>query len=316
MPSSFENINYGLRPAKNIERKMLCEAFRRLHVFGNVNSYRYIGFGSTYFTDFILLHKALDITNMISVEREVEKKERFEFNRPYSSIRMEFAESSLVLPSLPWEVRTIGWLDYDGKLSSSILSDVKYFCASASLGSVIVITVNAHPDGHEEDRVGLLKGRVGAEKTPRDVTHIALRQWGTAAIYRDIIANEIAETLSERNAGIPSGQKVLYKQLFNFHYRDRPGPYMLTVGGLFYDEGQRHLVGMAGFDDFAFVNADERTPYVIDAPNLTYREIRHLDSQLPAEDLTTLDVKAIPEEDVAKYAEVYRYFPMFIEAET
>lgn len=313
MPSSFENVNYGLRPAKNIERKMLCEAFRRLSVFGEVASYRYIGFGSTYFTDFVLLHKALGITNMLSIEREVAKKERFNFNLPYSCIEIEFEESNEVLPSLSWDVRTIAWLDYDSKIGPSILTDVQYFCGSALPGSVLVITINAHPDGHDEDRVGLLERRVGREKVPIGITHTDLRKWGTADVYQRIIENEIAETLSERNGGLASGSRMLYKRLFNFHYAD--GPHMLTVGGLLYDEGQSHMVGMAAFENFEFTSVEGEAAYLIEAPNLTYREIRHLDSQLPAEDHTKLDKKAIPEEDVAKYARLYRYFPTFTEAE-
>ena len=33
MATSSRLINYRLRPAKSIERKMLCEAFRRLSVW-------------------------------------------------------------------------------------------------------------------------------------------------------------------------------------------------------------------------------------------------------------------------------------------
>ena len=55
MPKSYESVNYVLRPAKNIERKMFCEAFRRLAEFGRVDSYRYVGFGSTFFSDFSLV---------------------------------------------------------------------------------------------------------------------------------------------------------------------------------------------------------------------------------------------------------------------
>jgi hypothetical protein len=78
MPGSYEKINYGLRPAKCIERKMMCEAFRRLSEFGSVESYRYIGFGSTYFSDFSLFHKHLGITNMISMEQDEHNAPRFE----------------------------------------------------------------------------------------------------------------------------------------------------------------------------------------------------------------------------------------------
>ncbi len=61
MKPSYEKIHYGLRPAKNIERKMMCECFWRLSAFHPVHNYRYIGFGSVYFSDFLLFHKVLGI---------------------------------------------------------------------------------------------------------------------------------------------------------------------------------------------------------------------------------------------------------------
>ena len=78
MGKSYEEINYAIRPAKCIERKMLCEAFRKLSVFGDVKNYRYIGFGSPFFNDFYLFHKNLSINNMICIEKHEEDKERFE----------------------------------------------------------------------------------------------------------------------------------------------------------------------------------------------------------------------------------------------
>ena len=52
---NFEIINYELRAAKSVERKMLCEAFSRLSLLESIKNYGYIGFGSAYFTDFSLL---------------------------------------------------------------------------------------------------------------------------------------------------------------------------------------------------------------------------------------------------------------------
>ena len=77
---SYEQVNYTIRPAKCVERKMMCEAFSRLSVFGSLKTYRYIGFGSTYFTDFTLFHRALDMNNMVSIEKDEEKAARFDFN--------------------------------------------------------------------------------------------------------------------------------------------------------------------------------------------------------------------------------------------
>ncbi len=65
---SYRKINYRVRPAKSIQRKMLCDALLRLSFFEPVENYRYVGFGSTTFTDFILFHKILGIKDMISIE--------------------------------------------------------------------------------------------------------------------------------------------------------------------------------------------------------------------------------------------------------
>lgn len=93
MASSSGAVNFSLRPAKSIECKMLCEAFRQLSIFSDVEAYRYIGFGSKYFSDFTLIHKTLGIKDMISIERNVQNRARFEFNRPFDCIRLMFGES-------------------------------------------------------------------------------------------------------------------------------------------------------------------------------------------------------------------------------
>jgi len=56
MPPSYRLINYNLRPAKSVERKMLAEGMSRLSIFGKIEDYNYVGFGSTFFSDFLLLH--------------------------------------------------------------------------------------------------------------------------------------------------------------------------------------------------------------------------------------------------------------------
>lgn len=321
IPRSYEKIHYGLRPAKNVQRKMMCEVFRKLSVFGKVEFYRYIGFGSTYFSDFILFHKSLGTTNMVSIERDVEHRERFEFNRPYGCIRIEFAESNEVLPSLEWNARTILWLDYDVRLDASVLTDVHFFCAFAAPGSVIAVTVDARPDkipdevpAEERDTHRLLglKDRVGEEKVPPTVNGADLAGWGSANVSRTIITNEISETLNERNGGLEPGSQLLYEQLFNFQYDD--GTKMLTVGGLLYDEGQTEHVARCKFESIPFVRSNQEA-YLIEIPNLTYKEIRHLDRQLPVDDPADLEGPGIPPEDLEKYAGLYRYFPTFAEAE-
>lgn len=319
MIGSYEKINYSLRPAKCIERKMLCESFRRLSIFGKIESYSYIGFGSTYFSDFALFHKALNLRNMTSIEKDESKKKRFEFNRPFQCIKLHFGNSSEVLPTLSWETKSIVWLDYDKRLTKDVLSDVKYFCANARRASIIIVTVNVEPEKSDipfkempNYRLDQLKKAVGSTKVPNDIKGKDLAQWGTANVCRKIIYNEIMQTLNERNGVIPEGSRFCYKQLYDFHYSDNAK--MLTTGGIIYDEGQDHLISHCSFNDLSFIREGEES-YHIEVPNLTFKEIRYLDEQLPRKKKTQkLLVPDVKPSDIEKYEKLYRYFPAFIES--
>jgi hypothetical protein len=316
--ASYERIHYGLRPAKNVQRKMLVETLRRLSEFGPVESYRYVGFGSTYFSDFSLFHKALGIRNMISIERDVSNRERFEFNRPFNCIRMAFGESKEILPTLTWHVRTILWLDYDGTLEPSVLTDVKHFCASAVPGSVVIATVNAEPPELDERKPRLeeLRSSLGKERIPPDVKEADLSEWGTARVFRRILVSEILETLSERNGGLTDEKKIEYEPLFYFCYRD--GDRMLTSGGLLYERGQEPALAGCRFDRLDFLRPSLRTnvrPCFIEVPKLTYKEIRHLDRQLPRAKKRKLTAPKVQLADIKQYESIYRYFPNFAETE-
>lgn len=321
MTGSYEKINYSLRPAKAIERKMLCDAFRRLSPFGKLESYRYVGFGSTYFSDFILFHKSLGIQNMISIEKDKLNEGRFSFNLPYKCINLEFGDSNDVLPDMSWNIRTINWLDYDGTLDLNVLSDINFLVTHVQPGSLITVSINAHPKSFTssdvssiaEKRLNFIKDNVGEDKIPLGIDGKGLGGWGTAQLYRRIIQNEIEQTLNDINGGRDEGSHLKYKQLFNFHYSD--GAKMLTVGGILYDEGQQHIVEQCAFQDLDFTRTDDDS-YIIKVPNLTYREIRHLDSQLPRNVGESLEAKAVPEDDINEYEKIYRYFPNFAEMDS
>jgi hypothetical protein len=335
--ASYERINYALRPAKTIERKMLADGFQRLTAFATLSSYRYIGFGSTYFSDFIMFHRALNITNMLSIEKDVENADRFEFNLPFKCVKMAYGKSTDVLPTLKWSKRTIAWLDYDGPLTADVLADVAVFSANAASGSVLVISVNANAGDDENDpstesiegqpteatesnspaaraarRLERFKGRVGHAKVPTDVTAKDMRQWLFADACKRIVTNEINGTIRARNGVLEEEDRFIYSQLFNIHYAD--GAKMLTVGGIIYTKGEEPHFREAMFDGLPFVctNGDA---YAIEVPNLTYREIRSLEKQMPCAEGTVLKAPGVPVDDTQRYARVYRYFPTFAETD-
>lgn len=337
MPS-YEDINYALRPAKSIERKMLVDTFRRLSAFASLSSYRYIGFGSTYFSDFILFHRVLNITNMLSIEKDEANAERFEFNVPFKCVKIAFGRSTAILPTLKWKTRTIAWLDYDGPLTAEVLADVAFFTTNAPSGSVLVVSVNANasdddaadrasdesavvqPESDEpkspaaaaERRLQRFRARVGHTKVPATVTPRDMRKWGIADVSKRIITNEINDTIRARNGALEGEDKVTYSQLFNFHYADRAR--MLTVGGIIYTLGEEKHYREAMFDSLSFVRINGEA-YHIEVPNLTYREIRNLEKQMPCVDETTIKAHGVSLTDIQKYARVYRFFPTFAEAD-
>src|SRR6059058_3702099 len=83
--ASFEKVYYLLRPAKNIQRKMLSEAFQRLPQLRPLSDYEYVGLGSIYFGDFILFHRTFGFDKMTSIELD-ENWTRAEFNKPYQCV--------------------------------------------------------------------------------------------------------------------------------------------------------------------------------------------------------------------------------------
>ena len=113
--NSYEKINYALRPNKNVERKLILECFNTLKAKFNIEAYRYIGLGSVWFSDFILFHKFANLKKMISIE--ISSKNRFDFNSPFSCVKVKLGKTTQVLPTLPYRDPTICWLDYDGILS-------------------------------------------------------------------------------------------------------------------------------------------------------------------------------------------------------
>ena len=325
---SYESVNYALRPAKAIERRMLCEVFRRLYPFQPIDQYGYVGLGSIYFTDFQLVHRELGITELISIERESENADRFRLNLPLGCIDLRFSESKEVLPNLDWTKRRIVWLDYDGRLDQDVLADVGTVTTKAAPGSMLVLSVNGQAEGdppeeqrrHAEAKTGetfsvhtyrlqqLTKRLEG--KVPKPLLGKELKGEGLARISRKVILDEVMANLAIRNKFLAPDEKVTFTQVVNFHYKD--GALMVTLGLVFYEQRQEPIVAACRFSELEFVRSGDEH-YSIRVPCLTAREIHHLNSFLPTSDASAMPRRGIPEEDVRRYSEVYRYFPTFNE---
>jgi hypothetical protein len=310
---SFEKVDYTVRPAKNIERKMIGEMLGRLRVFRAVEDYVYVGLGSTFFSDFVLFHKMLGLRKMISIEKETTRRRRITFNKPFRCISVAFGETTDVLPSLNWNRAAIVWLDYDNAIDARKLDDLVYLSHNVASSSVVIVTLPARPDDFPagrppklERRLRLIReavnGRVPDSLRPTDTSdlHESLRRIADTAIR---------EALAMRNAARPNSKKMEYRQIMNFRYSD--GTPMLTFGGIFLNQPDTHRFELAKLSELPFYKSQDR-PYLLKPPKLTFKERRRLDEQLPGAYAKSPDV---PQEDVREYAQLYRYFPWFVEAE-
>lgn len=313
MPPSYRDINYSLRPAKNVERKMLAETFSRLSNFAALDTYRYVGFGSPFYADFLLFHRLLGITRMVNIQEDNGDRERFQFNLPFRCVELEIGLSTDVLARLRWDERTIVWLDYDGTLTNTVLTDIELCTSAAPSGSLIIVTVNAQFSAKDEDPLGTLEKRLGADKLPAGLEVRDLSGGGTSKVYRRIINNTILESMNARNGALPPNKALQYSQLFNFTYRD--GALMLTTGGALYETGERTRFAACDFESLPFIRPDEES-YNIEIPSLTFSELKFLESQMPCVDTSKLKPNWIPLSDREKFAKVYRYFPHFAEIES
>ncbi len=316
LSKSYRKIDYRLRPAKHAERLMMCEAFRRLR-FGAVSSYQYVGLGSVYFADFALFHKALGINRMFSIEGGGgDDRQRFLDNRPFANIDLLWGRTDTELSKIDFGLRTIAWLDYDGRLTRSVLDDVATVVAAISSGSLFSISVQCSPTPFDaaEPRatVDSYAKDFGGDCVDPAIDDASLVGWGTGAFFKSVIDAGIETALAARNGVRPWDQKIEYHQVFNFRYRD--GAHMLTVGGLFLDRGQRHLLGQCAFDELDFIRfgAD---PFTIEVPQLTSRELRLLDIQMPLIGETRLVHGSMPSVEAARFARIYRYLPNYVTAD-
>lgn len=320
MAGSYSKINYRLRPAKAVERKMICDSLRCLSPFGEVATYRYVGFGSTYFSDFILFHKSLHIEEMISIEQDMHAKVRFEYNKPFSCIKIKYGNSYEVLPTIEWTKKSIVWLDYDSPLDKNILDDIDTIISKLVSGSVLIVTASAEPDRPLQEgltineinkfREDKLQQRLPKEKIPISFTPTDLTGKNLANLYKRIISNQLEQSVSNANSTRSKEEKIKSQQIFDFRYAD--GSRMLTVGWLLFEHSHSHLAEQCKFNK-NFNKTDSDKPYEINVPNLTPKEIQYLDSQMPTDDCDTVERICIPLKDVKSYAELYKYFPSFVE---
>ena len=150
---SFNKFNYWLRPSKQVERKILIDKMLGLaHCGYRISDYRYLGFGSIYYVDFIMFHKFLSIQSMDCVEHSTIPR-RMRFNKPYKFIKLRLRPYAQFACKIRTRIPYLVWLDYDYPVTDNLLLDIDGTMQRLKRGSIFLVTVDGRarlPNDHAQ----------------------------------------------------------------------------------------------------------------------------------------------------------------------
>lgn len=317
MPDS--TINYRVRPRKNVERKIIAELLRDVLNRLPAREFRYIGFGSYWFEDFLLFHKALGLRSMYSIEYP-NNAARARFNRPLRCIHVLEGESTHVLPTIEWGNNpSIVWLDYTADLGGPVFRDCDLLTQNLDPGSILLVTLNAHrqqlqnnseSDSPDRDEQLATLTRLVGNSLPAEtsVADLSLKR------FPNVVASSVLNHI--QHAMVSSGRGLEFHRLVNVRYSDNAP--MVTVGGIILDEETHHAVTDHDLTEkWGFLR--ERTPFEIEIPELTMREKLALDRLIPSGELSLKDEMerelgfSLKDAAVRSYERLYQYYPTFSE---
>ena len=192
---------YAFRPAKRIQRLMFCDALRTLRAIRPIDEYQYVGMGHWQFVDFELMRREVGVRQMYSIDRNTNDKARFEENMPFDEIELLFGTPHDCLQDQAIDLAkpTIAWLDYNGKLDTAALQDLRLLVERVPVGSVIAATFNCHP-GREDHRIEALERQLG--EVPGDVAEEDLDRHGLPKVQRRILVEHLGGATHQRGDGV------------------------------------------------------------------------------------------------------------------
>ena len=307
-------IAYDLRPAKQIERRMLIDFVRSASAVGlDLSSYKYVGMGGIRFIDFLMAHRYLGITSMVSLEQDDGIVPRCRLNNPLKCITLfEGDSSSFISGDVISEPRLV-WLDYDWSLSRAAIDDITSLGTKLVPGSFLFCTVSGSAprfleSKSTEERAAHYKEELGdfsLDYGPADFTNSAFPE----SIARMLLAIFIF-AFSSRTDGI-------FIPMFRVVYVDSMP--MVTIGGIFVDDKVSNAVVNSVSRSIPPLGAlGEGELYKIDVPNLT--EIERRLFELAATDigndpalLSSITDLGFEVTEIDAYKPLVRFAPRYVE---
>ncbi|NHB12210.1 hypothetical protein GWK53_37650 [Burkholderia cepacia] len=280
--SAGGSIPYHLRQNKAIERNLFVDLLSRVGRYRNISDYSYIGFGGPFLEDFKHLHSVLRMTDMTSIEIDVNVYERQKFNKPVSCVRLLHTSSSQFLIDHTFTKASVVWFDYarPNELGSQ-LAETQNLVAKLGEGDIFKITVNATPE-----TLGKPGGGEDLREYRRNKAADRLGQYGPSEITVDDVTNSNYPKLlltaihSAARQGVSGNSRVYVQPLSSFIYKD--GQQMLTATGILLSPTDKDKfihetrLGHWPFHDFQW-----QIPRSISVPEMSVKERLAVESYLP-----------------------------------
>ena len=308
--ASFDTVNYSLRPSKSIQRQLVFSGIGTLQDHLDLDRLVYVGFGSIWFTDFVMAHKLLDVQDMVSIESDQVGYKRAVYNSPFATVRVLHGLSSAVLPSLyedpaikarPWLL----WLDYDYELNESVRGDLRSMIENAPENSLLLVTVNGKENryGKPAERPNYLRSVLGSV-VPDELSKDECKDESMQQTLADLglaYMKSVAAEISRPGGFVPA---------FRLIYTDSAP--MVTIGGILPAKGAVR----AAVDTVSDPTWPCRPPEPINAPNLTIREAAALQGLLPsAGSISRQQVQKLgfdlEDRQIEAFERYYRQYPSF-----
>lgn len=317
---------YHLRPNKNIDRQLFLQSLIGLNQLYNISTYKYTGFGSYLFDDFKLLHETLNITNMVSLEKDKTEFLRAEFNVPYNCIEIVNSSSSEYLTELFIEddSHNIFWLDYVSPDELGMqLADFASLINVLNPNDIVRITLNANPGSLEKSkdpdkvqslRMEILKERVQERYLPLNLKPKHMTKKEYPKVLLEIIKAISLDILEDNQPYSPN----FLMPLFTSVYAD--GQQMLTFTGIVLDSHDKESEIKEVLRNYPHNNFSWNQPCSIEIPALSAKEVGQLNKYLPNEDAQQNIIDKFPfifndksGKAVESYINFYKYYPNYFQ---
>lgn len=313
---SYLTVNYGLRPSKQVERRIFIDSFILLTEAGFIiRDYQYIGMGSVHFIDFALFHKYFGIDKMLSIEADPSIKDRVKFNLPYREIiDIKVGEPiGNYLTEFNKGKKYFVWLDYDNVLYKDMLEDIALSLKNLTPGSLLIITVDTESplkistDDNSIESLQRIKDYFLHNAKNYISPSIRLENFCYENLPRiniEILKNVITSNMNY--------EEEVFFLLYSFLYAD--GHRMLTIGGMKATSKQVRKLKKSRLLQQEYIRTQFNIkPFNIHVPCITKKEQLYLDSYMPCEEGWCPEDFEMKSSDINAYKKIYRFYPSYAE---